>query len=103
MTEWLGLGIIPGAGWRAVEIRAIAREVEDAGFALQATAALHLRYGSIVGGSCRRQCEEIHIFSYCLFSRGAASQAGARITCQPSCSRTRDRICSALSVAVISM
>jgi alkanesulfonate monooxygenase SsuD/methylene tetrahydromethanopterin reductase-like flavin-dependent oxidoreductase (luciferase family) len=32
MPERLGLGIIPGAGWRASEIRAIAREAEDAGF-----------------------------------------------------------------------
>src|SRR5215472_7143644 len=32
MTERLGIGIIPGAGWRAAEIRAIAREAEEAGF-----------------------------------------------------------------------
>jgi alkanesulfonate monooxygenase SsuD/methylene tetrahydromethanopterin reductase-like flavin-dependent oxidoreductase (luciferase family) len=32
MAERLGLGIIPGVGWRAAEIRAIAREAEDAGF-----------------------------------------------------------------------
>jgi alkanesulfonate monooxygenase SsuD/methylene tetrahydromethanopterin reductase-like flavin-dependent oxidoreductase (luciferase family) len=32
MAERLGLGIIPGAGWRAAEIRAIAREAEEAGF-----------------------------------------------------------------------
>ncbi|MBV8120299.1 MAG: LLM class flavin-dependent oxidoreductase, partial [Alphaproteobacteria bacterium] len=32
MAERLGLGLIPGAGWRASEIRAIAREAEDAGF-----------------------------------------------------------------------
>ncbi len=32
MAERLGLGIIPGAGWRAAEIRAVAREAEDAGF-----------------------------------------------------------------------
>jgi alkanesulfonate monooxygenase SsuD/methylene tetrahydromethanopterin reductase-like flavin-dependent oxidoreductase (luciferase family) len=32
MAERLGLGLIPGAGWRAAEIRAVARETEDAGF-----------------------------------------------------------------------
>jgi alkanesulfonate monooxygenase SsuD/methylene tetrahydromethanopterin reductase-like flavin-dependent oxidoreductase (luciferase family) len=32
MAERLGLGIIPGVGWRAVDIRAIAHEAEDAGF-----------------------------------------------------------------------
>jgi alkanesulfonate monooxygenase SsuD/methylene tetrahydromethanopterin reductase-like flavin-dependent oxidoreductase (luciferase family) len=32
MAERLGLGVIPGAGWRAAEIRAVAREAEDAGF-----------------------------------------------------------------------
>jgi alkanesulfonate monooxygenase SsuD/methylene tetrahydromethanopterin reductase-like flavin-dependent oxidoreductase (luciferase family) len=33
MVERLGLGIIPGVGWRAKDIQAIAREAEDAGFA----------------------------------------------------------------------
>ena len=32
MAERLGLGLIPGAGWRAAEIRAVAREAEGAGF-----------------------------------------------------------------------
>ena len=32
MAERLGLGIIPGAGWRAAEIRAVASEAEEAGF-----------------------------------------------------------------------
>src|SRR6516165_6489339 len=32
MVERLGLGIIPGAGWGAAEIRAIAREAEEASF-----------------------------------------------------------------------
>jgi 5,10-methylenetetrahydromethanopterin reductase len=32
MAERLGLGVIPGTGWRASEIQAIAREAEDAGF-----------------------------------------------------------------------
>jgi alkanesulfonate monooxygenase SsuD/methylene tetrahydromethanopterin reductase-like flavin-dependent oxidoreductase (luciferase family) len=32
MAERLGLGLIPGAGWRASDITAVAREAEDAGF-----------------------------------------------------------------------
>ena len=32
MAERLGLAIIPGVGWRASEIQAIARETEEAGF-----------------------------------------------------------------------
>jgi alkanesulfonate monooxygenase SsuD/methylene tetrahydromethanopterin reductase-like flavin-dependent oxidoreductase (luciferase family) len=32
MTERLALGIVPGIGWRAGEIEAVAREAEDAGF-----------------------------------------------------------------------
>lgn len=32
MTERLGLGVIPGAGWRASDVEGIAREAETAGF-----------------------------------------------------------------------
>jgi 5,10-methylenetetrahydromethanopterin reductase len=32
MAERLGLAVIPGTGWRAAEIQAIAREAEEAGF-----------------------------------------------------------------------
>jgi len=32
MAERLGLAVIPGIGWRASEIQAIAREAEEAGF-----------------------------------------------------------------------
>ena len=32
MSERLGIGIIPGTGWRAAEIQDIARSAEDAGF-----------------------------------------------------------------------
>lgn len=32
MAERLGLGVIPGTGWRAAEIQDIARAAEDAGF-----------------------------------------------------------------------
>src|SRR5215468_4767674 len=32
MKERLGLGVIPGTGWSADEIQAVAREAEDAGF-----------------------------------------------------------------------
>ena len=32
MVERIALGIIPGVGWRAVEIRSVAQEAEAAGF-----------------------------------------------------------------------
>src|ERR1041385_8318267 len=32
MSERIALGLIPGVGWRAREIQAVAREAEDAGF-----------------------------------------------------------------------
>ena len=32
MAERLGLGVIPGVGWRAREVQTIARQAEDAGF-----------------------------------------------------------------------
>jgi alkanesulfonate monooxygenase SsuD/methylene tetrahydromethanopterin reductase-like flavin-dependent oxidoreductase (luciferase family) len=32
MTERLALGLIPGTGWRAAEIKDVARAAEDAGF-----------------------------------------------------------------------
>jgi alkanesulfonate monooxygenase SsuD/methylene tetrahydromethanopterin reductase-like flavin-dependent oxidoreductase (luciferase family) len=32
MTERVGLGLIPGTGWRAAEIRRVAQAAEDAGF-----------------------------------------------------------------------
>ena len=32
MAQRLGLGLIPGTGWRAGEIQDIARSAEDAGF-----------------------------------------------------------------------
>ena len=32
MQERLGLGVIPGVGWRATEIKEIAKSAEDAGF-----------------------------------------------------------------------
>jgi alkanesulfonate monooxygenase SsuD/methylene tetrahydromethanopterin reductase-like flavin-dependent oxidoreductase (luciferase family) len=32
MPEMLGLGLIPGTGWRAREIQDVARAAEDAGF-----------------------------------------------------------------------
>jgi hypothetical protein len=32
MTERLGIGVIPGVGWSAAEVQAVAREAEDAGF-----------------------------------------------------------------------
>jgi alkanesulfonate monooxygenase SsuD/methylene tetrahydromethanopterin reductase-like flavin-dependent oxidoreductase (luciferase family) len=41
MAERLGLGLIPGAGWRAAEIRAVAREAEEAGFDAIVTAEVN--------------------------------------------------------------
>ena len=32
MAERLGIGVIPGVGWNAAEVQAVAREAEDAGF-----------------------------------------------------------------------
>lgn len=32
MAERLGIGVIPGVGWSAAEVQAVAREAEDAGF-----------------------------------------------------------------------
>src|SRR5215475_3939772 len=32
MADRLGLAVIPGTGWRATEIQAVAREAEEAGF-----------------------------------------------------------------------
>src|SRR5215472_6345201 len=32
MANRLGLAVIPGVGWRASEVQAVAREAEDAGF-----------------------------------------------------------------------
>jgi alkanesulfonate monooxygenase SsuD/methylene tetrahydromethanopterin reductase-like flavin-dependent oxidoreductase (luciferase family) len=31
-TQWLGVTVIPGAGWRASDVRDVAREAEAAGF-----------------------------------------------------------------------
>jgi alkanesulfonate monooxygenase SsuD/methylene tetrahydromethanopterin reductase-like flavin-dependent oxidoreductase (luciferase family) len=41
MADRLGLGIIPGVGWRAAEIRTVAREAEDAGFDAIVTAEVN--------------------------------------------------------------
>jgi hypothetical protein len=41
MAERLGLGIIPGVGWRAADIRTIAREAEDAAFEAIVTAEVN--------------------------------------------------------------
>jgi alkanesulfonate monooxygenase SsuD/methylene tetrahydromethanopterin reductase-like flavin-dependent oxidoreductase (luciferase family) len=41
MADRLGLGIIPGVGWRASEIRTIAREAEGAGFDAIVTAEVN--------------------------------------------------------------
>jgi alkanesulfonate monooxygenase SsuD/methylene tetrahydromethanopterin reductase-like flavin-dependent oxidoreductase (luciferase family) len=41
MAERLGLGLIPGAGWRAAEIRTVAREADEAGFDAIVTAEVN--------------------------------------------------------------
>jgi hypothetical protein len=46
MAERLGLGIIPGVGWRAADIRAIARDAEDAGFEAIATTEVNPEQGT---------------------------------------------------------
>ncbi len=57
MAERLGLGIIPGAGWRAAEIRAVAREAEEAGFDAIFTAEVNsdaLATAQLMGEATRR-------------------------------------------------
>src|SRR5215470_3288028 len=57
MPEPLGLGIIPGAGWRAAEITAIAREAEEAGFDAIFTAEVNsdaLATTQLMGEATRR-------------------------------------------------
>jgi alkanesulfonate monooxygenase SsuD/methylene tetrahydromethanopterin reductase-like flavin-dependent oxidoreductase (luciferase family) len=57
MAERLGLGIIPGAGWRAAEITAIAREAEDAGFDAIVTTEVNndaLATAQLMGEATRR-------------------------------------------------
>jgi len=57
MAERLGLGIIPGAGWRAAEIATVAGEAEDDGFdAIVTTEANNngLATAQLMGGATRR-------------------------------------------------
>jgi alkanesulfonate monooxygenase SsuD/methylene tetrahydromethanopterin reductase-like flavin-dependent oxidoreductase (luciferase family) len=57
MAERLGLGIIPGVGWRASEIRNIACEAEDAGFDAIFTAEVNsdsLAIAQLMGEAARR-------------------------------------------------
>jgi alkanesulfonate monooxygenase SsuD/methylene tetrahydromethanopterin reductase-like flavin-dependent oxidoreductase (luciferase family) len=57
MAERLGLGIIPGAGWRTSDIRAIAQEAEDAGFDAIFTAEVNsdaLATAQLMGEATRR-------------------------------------------------
>ena len=56
MAERLGLGIIPGAGWRASEIELVAREAEDAGFDAIFTTEVNcdaLATAQLMGGATR--------------------------------------------------
>lgn len=57
MADRLGLGIIPGIGWRASEIRAVAREAEDAGFDAIVTTEVNndsLATAQLMGETTRR-------------------------------------------------
>jgi alkanesulfonate monooxygenase SsuD/methylene tetrahydromethanopterin reductase-like flavin-dependent oxidoreductase (luciferase family) len=57
MEKRLGLGIIPGVGWRASEIRTIAGEAEDAGFDAVVTAEVNndsLATAQLMGEVTRR-------------------------------------------------
>jgi alkanesulfonate monooxygenase SsuD/methylene tetrahydromethanopterin reductase-like flavin-dependent oxidoreductase (luciferase family) len=57
MAERLGFGIIPGTGWRASDIRAIAQEAEDAGFDAIVTAEVNsdaLATAQLMGEATRR-------------------------------------------------
>jgi alkanesulfonate monooxygenase SsuD/methylene tetrahydromethanopterin reductase-like flavin-dependent oxidoreductase (luciferase family) len=85
MAERLGLGIIPGAGWRAAEIRAIAREAEDAGFDTIVTTEVNndaLATAQLMGEATRRikvgtSVASVHMrYSYAC-AKGAALIADA--------------------------
>src|SRR4029077_12307149 len=57
MAERLGLAVIPGIGWRANEIQAVAREAEEAGFdAIFAAEANNdvMATGPLMGAATRR-------------------------------------------------
>jgi len=57
MAERFGLGVIPGVGWRASEIRTIAREAEDAGFDAVVTTEVNndsLATAQLMGDATRR-------------------------------------------------
>jgi alkanesulfonate monooxygenase SsuD/methylene tetrahydromethanopterin reductase-like flavin-dependent oxidoreductase (luciferase family) len=57
MTERLGLGLIPGSGWRASEIRMIAQQAEDAGFDAIFTTEVNnnaLATAQLMGAATRR-------------------------------------------------
>src|SRR5438270_5843056 len=57
MAERLGLAVIPGVGWRANEIQAIAREAEDAGFDAIFAAEVHhdvMATAQLMGTATRR-------------------------------------------------
>jgi 5,10-methylenetetrahydromethanopterin reductase len=57
MAERLGLGVIPGVGWSAHEIQAIAREAEEAGFDAIFTAEVNndaMATAQLMGAATRR-------------------------------------------------
>lgn len=57
MAERLGLAIIPGVGWSALEVQSIAREAEDAGFDAIFTAEVNndaMATAQLMGAATRR-------------------------------------------------
>ena len=56
-TEPIGVALIPGAGWRAADVREVARAAEDAGFAAVLSAEVNsdtLTTAQVMGGATSR-------------------------------------------------
>jgi len=82
MAERLGLGIIPGVGWRASEIRTIAREAEDAVFDAIFTAEVNddaLATAQLMGEATQRIHVGTWIASIHMRHSYACAKAAARI------------------------
>src|SRR4051794_29369766 len=57
LPERLGLSVIPGAGWSALDVQAVAREAEDAGFDAIFTTEVNndaLATAQLMGAATRR-------------------------------------------------
>ncbi|WP_433502172.1 LLM class flavin-dependent oxidoreductase [Pseudonocardia halophobica] len=56
-TGPIGAAVIPGAGWRAADVREVARAAEDAGFAAVLSAEVNsdtLTTAQVMGGATSR-------------------------------------------------